>query len=231
MPSGRFYLDADFKEKETCLLEEAEHHHLSHVMKLAAGDTVELINGRGVLASAKIVKIDKRKTFLEILSLEKKDPPTPSLILAAPMMRASKLEWVLEKGCELGADRFLIFKAMHSEKESLSEHQRDRFHSLLIAACKQSGRLYLPSVEILSGLESVFTHQALFLFGDTRDAASKEIKSNDRIVFISGPERGFSEQELQLLDQKALRIKLSLNILRAETAPIAAMSLLGRLRF
>lgn len=230
MPIDRFYLDADLITEETVSLRDAEHHHLSHVMKLSAGEEVELINGRGTLAIGKITEIHKKDTSVYILSLKKKPPTSPRLILAVPLMRPSKLEWIVEKGTELGADLFLMFKAAYSEKEGLSEHQLERLRSLSIAACKQSGRLYLPSIEVLSDLKTIFTHKALFLFGDTRETRSKEIPTSDCTLFISGPERGFSTEELKWLDEKAMGIQLSENVLRAETAPIAAMSILGRLR-
>jgi len=230
MPSHRFYLNTNLSKEEPVFLEDSEHHHLSHVMKLKPQDEIELINGKGMLAIAKIKEINKKKTLLEILSIEKKEASLPRLILAIPLMRASKLEWVIEKGTELGADIFLIFKATYSEKTMLSGHQLSRLHNLSIAACKQSGQLYLPSIEVLSEFQSIFAHEALFLFGDTRNTERKQIPQSNCVGFISGPERGFSEQELKWLDQKATSIQLNKNILRAETAPIAAISILGTLR-
>lgn len=227
MPVERFYLDSEIEKDETVFLEDAEHHHLSHVIKMSAAEELELINGRGILAVAKIIEIHKKKSALKILSIQKSPAPSPKLTLALPLMRPSKLEWVIEKGCELGADQFLLFHAAYSEKEGLSENQRIRLHNLCIAACKQSGRLYMPSIELLPKLEALFKHKALFLFGDTRNIPFKEVPKEDSIVFISGPERGFSEQELKALDKHALGIKLSANVLRAETAPITAMSILG----
>jgi len=231
MPVDRFYLNAPLLKGEIVSLEDSEHHHLSHVMKLHVGEEVELINGQGILSSAKITEIQKKKSLLLILSSEKKAPPVPRLILAIPLMRLSKLEWVIEKGTELGADLFLLFQAEYSEKEGLSENQQERLHNLCIAACKQSGRLYIPSLELVPHLESIFKHKALFLFGDTRQNESKEIPKSDCLAFITGPERGFSKQEVQLLNKEAVSFKLNTNILRAETAPLAAISLLSRLRF
>jgi 16S rRNA (uracil1498-N3)-methyltransferase len=230
MPVERFYLDSEISKDETLFLEDSEHHHLSHVIKMELGEEVELINGQGVLAVAQITEIHKKKSALKILSIQKHSRPSPQLILALPLMRPSKLEWVIEKGCELGADQFLLFQAAYSEKEGLSENQRIRLHNLCIAACKQSGRLYIPSIELLTQLEALFKRKALFLFGDTRKGTFNEIPKADSIVFISGPERGFSEQELRVLDKHASGIKLSANVLRAETAPIAAMSILGMRR-
>ena len=226
MPINRFYINAPLIEGETISLEETEHHHLSHVMKLSENEEIELINGQGVLSIGKIVQIKKRNTSILMISSKKTSAPTPSISLAIPLMRPSKLEWIIEKGVELGADAFFFFKADHSEKENLSEHQLERLRSISIAACKQSGRLYLPSFEVLCNLETLFEHDAIYLFGDTRTSSCHKIPVGKSLIFMSGPEKGFSPQELQLLSQKGISFSLSPNILRAETAPIAAISIL-----
>jgi 16S rRNA (uracil1498-N3)-methyltransferase len=229
MPAERFYLNADFVKGASVCLTGTEHHHLSHVMRLRPGEEVELVNGRGGLSVARIADADKQLTTLDILSLSKTPPSPVALIAAVPLMRPSKLEWVLEKGTELGADAFCLYRADHSEKDTLSEHQIDRLRNVTISAMKQSGRLYLPPLEVLPHLESIFEREGQFLFGDIRPNALPLVGALDpTIIFITGPEQGFSEGELHLLDQKARGVRINPNILRAETAPIAAMSILKR---
>ena len=99
---------------------------------------------------------------------------------------------------------------------------------MTISALKQSGRLYLPAIEILPRLEALFSHRARYLFGDTRPAPPlSPTKSEEPILFITGPEKGFSKREQSLLDQKAAGVRINPNILRAETAPLAALSILS----
>jgi RsmE family RNA methyltransferase len=100
------------------------------------------------------------------------------------------------------------------------------FH-IAVASMKQSGRLYLPGFEVIEHLPAVFQHEALFLFGDIRNGNHNEFKHHPRICFISGPERGFSAEEEIFLQKNGIGVRLSPNILRAETAPIAAMSIMN----
>lgn len=219
MPADRFYIDADLVG--TLSLEGAEHHHLAHVMKIRVGEKVEVVNGRGGLATAKVLSVSKHDADLQILSATQSPLPTPRLILAVPLMRPAKLELVIEKCTELGADGFWFYPAHYSEKNDLSDHQQDRLNLIAISAMKQCGRLDLPSLKLLASFEEIFSTPATYLFGDTR--ATKMAKRPDgKIIFITGPERGFSEKELEILDQKATGVRLHGNILRAETAPIAA---------
>ncbi len=230
MPADRFYLDADFKTGSTAMLEGTEFHHLAHVMRLRVGDAIELVNGHGWIANGKVAEIGKKQAAVSIHSAAHAAEPCPYFLLAIPTMRASKLEWVVEKGTELGASAFLFYGAVHSEKDDLSAHQLERLRHLAISALKQSGRLYVPSFEIVPDLSALFVREARFLFGDPRandrlDLGS--LKEASQIVFITGPEQGFALEELALLDKQAQGVRLSANILRAETAPIAAASLLG----
>ncbi len=211
------------------LLAGPEYHHLAHVMRLNLNEDVELVNGLGSLALGRITGLSNKGAQIELLGVEEKDEPMPRILLAVPLMRSSKLEWVVEKGTELGAAGFLFYAAKYSEKGDFSERQLERFHLLTIAALKQSGRLYLPWIEVLPDMESLFVKEAIFLFGDLSARAlihPMSLKS-EQIVFISGPEKGFSEEEFTLLEKKSKGVRLNPYILRAETAPIAAASILG----
>lgn len=219
MPAERFYIDANLNG--TLSLEGPEHHHLAHVMKVRVGEIVEVVNGRGSLGQAKVLSISKRDADLEILSALQTPLSPPRLTLALPLMRPSKLELVIEKGTELGTDAFWIYPAHYSEKDELSLHQQERLNFIAISAMKQCGRLDLPPIQFLSRFEEIFITSATYLFGDTRPG--KPLKqAKGQLFFITGPERGFSERELEVLDQKAIGVRLHKNILRAETAPIAA---------
>ena len=227
MPANRFFSPGPLQGRVD--LKDAEHHHL-RVMRIAEGEEVELVNGQGQLARAKLVSMDKHKATLQVLSVQSVPRPTHSIALAIPYMRASKLEFIVEKGTELGADAFYLFPSERAEKCDLSPNQLERLHLLIVSALKQSGRLYLPSLEIVSHLEALFQKEALFLFGDL-SATAPPLTSVEaapaQLVFITGPEQGFSEREKALLMQKAQGRRLSPHILRAETAPIVAACLLN----
>ncbi|HEY4254778.1 MAG TPA: RsmE family RNA methyltransferase [Chlamydiales bacterium] len=225
MPFDRFYFDG--KLEGTLTLQDPEHHHLERVMRVALGETIELVNGKGDLAKAVVKAFSKKGAQLEVTHLDHEAAPSHLITLAIPLMRPSKLEWVLEKGTELGADAVCLYAADNSEKNDLSVNAVERLRHITIAALKQSGRLYLPSLSIVSALEEVFVHEGIFLFGDVSpEAPWIQPASHEQTTLITGPERGFSENELQRLKAKATGIKLSPHILRAETAPIAGISLL-----
>jgi len=225
MPADRFYTDSELVSNLN--LTGTEFHHLAHVMKIREGEEIELVNGKGSLAKAKVISISKHAASLHILSLETSPIGTPYILLAIPLMRPAKLEYIIEKGTELGADGFYLYPAQHSEKNTLSPNQLERLEHIAISAMKQCGRLDLPPIKVLKKLDDVFEMDATFLFGDTKTNQNKEIPEKRPLIFITGPERGFSEKEDQLLEKKGIGVTLHKNILRAETAPIAALCIYG----
>ncbi len=228
----RFYLLEEFFTGSTVLIRGNEHHHLTRVVRAEEGDEMELVNGLGSLAKGKIEKIGKEQTSLHILHTQKTIPPKVQVLLGIPFMRPSKLEWVLEKGTELGVDAFYFYPADKSTQESFSEHQLERMRTITISALKQSKRLYLPHLEILPHLSSLLIKEGEIYFGDIRPSHSKlDWKCLSNVLFITGPESGFSKEELVLLDGKGMGSSISSHVLRSETAPIAAASILCFNRF
>jgi 16S rRNA (uracil1498-N3)-methyltransferase len=227
----RFYTTDKFLAGSTIYLSGNEHHHLSRVMRMREGDEIELVNGTGSLASAKVLKIDKERTSVHIDKVEHSPLPKSQIMLGIPFMRPSKLEWVIEKGTEVGADAFYLYPADHSTQDSLSDHQIERLRNITISALKQSGRLHLPHLEILSHLESLLKKEAEVFFGDVRSSTLLfKQGSNEPSLFVTGPESGFSKEELELLRTKGNGVRINQNILRAETAPIVALSILSFFR-
>ncbi len=230
MPHERFYFDGPLEAQIS--LEGPECHHLLRVCRAQIGDEVELIDGRGSLASARLVSTSKESAKLSILNRISEPRPPCSTILGISLMRMNRFEWLVEKAVELGADALYMFPADGSEKEDLSSNQLQRLRHLTVAAMKQCGRLYLPEMSVYSSLSALIDLQIPLYFGDTDPNAPLLLKTPipNRLLFLTGPEKGFSTSETALLKQNGHPVKLHTDILRAETAPLAALSILAQMR-
>lgn len=229
MPAYRYYMDADFKAGDQLKLEGAEQHHLAHVMRQVAGDRIDLVNGRGVLASAEILSVGRREALLRVEEATYYSPPKHTIILAQAMTRASRLDFILEKGTELGMSELWLFPAERSEKEKLSDSKLERMRHLTIAAMKQCGRLHLPRIVIREHFNLWDPFDGLVCFGDVdcRKNESLNWREQKRILFFVGPESGFTPTEAQSLRKLgAVGIKLHENILRTETAALTGLALI-----
>lgn len=237
MPEYRFYKQGPLKPGPV-EIDEDEAHHLVHVMRLQPNDPLELVNGQGDLAQAKVIKCGKKTAIAEILSVKHEEPPSFSLIIAQAMPRFSRLDVILEKGTELGMTEIWLFPGERSDKEKFTEGQGNRIQKILIAAMKQCGTLHLPKLKWLPPLSEWQRPLPYPLFfGDvTPDAPSlieawHKIRPRMGVIFAVGPEKGFSEHELQILQEgSGLGVSLGKLILRTDTAPLAALSLLSALQ-
>lgn len=238
MPSERFFLEHSFKAQECQELTGAEFHHLAHVMRAHKGDAVELINGKGALAQATVEQLKKDKALLRIIQVDQQPESPCRFILAQAIPKANRLDLILEKGTELGVDCFWLFPGVHSLKKECYPNQIERARVVTISAMKQCGRLYLPSIEMRPPIDqwNPLNDKTAF-FGDLDKQAPLFEKSlrkaspfSSPIVFITGPEGGFSaEEEQSLRDLGAIGVKLHANVLRTETASLMAVSLMTHL--
>lgn len=223
---NRFYLNQDLIPKTDVYLSDEEEKHL-RVLRVREGEAVEIVNGHGVLAKATLLK----RGTLSITQILRNEKRHPLALLAIGMPRRQKVEWIIEKGTELGADSFLLFPCERSEQE-LPSHT-ERLHALAVSAMKQSGRLFLPTFQLLSSLNEAVRASPFRLFGDVRTSAPLLIDEPlpSAPLFFTGPEGGFTKEEITLLENSPAKgVKLHENILRAETAPLAALSVLYQKR-
>lgn len=236
MPHHRYYLDQAFQKNDRVTLIEDEFHHLSHVLRARSGDLVELVNGRGQLAQANLIELRKHEATLHLVQVTEEMCCKTPLILAQALTRMNHLEWIIEKGTELGATAFWLFPGILSEKDQLSPAQSARLSHLAIAAMKQCGRLNLPSIELKPPLLKWPPQTGTLLFGDLREQTpylwelSLPPLLPPPIVLVIGPESGFDDREVEFLHNplKAKGMRLHPNILRAETAALVSLSLIQK---
>ena len=242
MPHSRFYLDAPLEEK-IVYLEGTEFHHLYRVMRKQVGDEIELVNGRHLLALAKITALQKSSGTLTLLKVEKKAPLLLPLVLIQGLPKLPLLELILQKGTELGVSTFYLYPAMRSDKKTFSQTQKTRIEQIVIGAMKQCGRLDLPSIKwglpnLFSTLKQADKNQkrgALPLesfgniyFGDLRENVPplSQIGALPATLII-GPEKGFTPSEVETFETIAQGVSLNPYTLRTETAALAGLAILA----
>lgn len=224
MPQNRYFLPTPLKDGDHLFLRDEEHHYLRQVMRQRVGETIDLINGKGALASGKIVSIEKNETEVALLSVTQSLPPPFSLRLVLGFLKPSHFEYACEKATELGVGSFCFFPAKLSEKREISEQYLKRLQNITLSATKQCGRLFLPSIVVKERLKDCLD-DSLTLFGDLESGLPlKSLELSPNVSLVIGPESGFSEQERALLLQHGAKgVLLHQNTLRAETA--AAMGI------
>lgn len=236
----RFYIKAPLENSQTILIEGEEAHHLRKVLRLKVGDTLAAFDGRGSSYIAQIREILKDQVRAEILDrrlLEGESPLT--LHLVQSLLRAERMDWVVQKAVELGVSRITpLITARSLVKLTLqSIHlKQERWQRIAKEAGKQCSRSCLPEVEPPlcweEWIKGPFAEQGRFFFyeGEKKGKIKilgRKMRGLNTVQVVLGPEGGWEPQEAEALkSQGFLALSLGPRILRAETATVAALSLL-----
>jgi 16S rRNA (uracil1498-N3)-methyltransferase len=204
-----------------------EAHHLTTVLRAAAGDTVELFDGQGRVASATVTAVRKRDVELLVDFVREEPRAVHALTIATAVPKGERFDWLVEKATELGVTRLVPLTTQRSSVDP-RDSKLDRLRQLVVSAGKQSGRNWLlelapvtPWEEFLRGTA---TGQRVLIAapgGRPWGEVMAETRAADTVVAI-GPEGGWTDSELELARSVGAEIvSLGPHILRIETAVLA----------
>ncbi|MBX3026523.1 16S rRNA (uracil(1498)-N(3))-methyltransferase [bacterium] len=206
--------------------DEARH---ARVRRLAVGEAVALSDERGHSCIGEVQAVRRDQVAVRVTAVNPLDDGESALdlTLAIGLLKADKLDWVIEKATELGVTRIQPFASTHTLAQP-SAARRTRWQQVARSAAKQCGRSRVPAVAAPCPLATVLTGDAtrLLLAEHGATVALAAVEAAPPITLIVGAEGGFSEPELATARASgALLIGLGRRILRAETAAIAAVAL------
>lgn len=230
----RLYVDAGLSPGGFVDLGAEQTGYVVRVMRLAAGDSVLLFNGRDGEHRAVIAEAGRKTCRLEIMEAVRPQATGTEIdYLFAPLKRA-RLDYMVQKATELGVRRLRPILTEHTQVERIN---LERMRANAIEAAEQCGILWVPDVlepvpldQLLRGWQSgrqlVFADEASPLRGAIEGLSSI---TPGALAVLVGPEGGFSPAERQSLLSLDFVTPLSLGprILRADTAAVAALALVN----
>jgi 16S rRNA (uracil1498-N3)-methyltransferase len=235
----RFFIDSCRLQQERPSLEGEEAKHILRVLRLGSGDRIILFDNTGWEYEAQITGRQSGQVFYEVL--EKKWVPRESplrITLAVPLIRPQPLEWIYQKGTELGVHSFCPYYSRYSGRNFSSrewEGKQERWKRIITAAAKQCGRNRLPELMAPGSFGQVLStgDPALRILpyeGEnvyTLKEIADRYPETGRVMACIGPEGGFSPEEVRRAEEKNFfTISLGPRILRAETAVLTLVGLL-----
>jgi 16S rRNA (uracil1498-N3)-methyltransferase len=227
--SVRLFVDAPFAAGAEVAATDAQAHYLLNVMRAGAGKTVALFNGRDGEWHASITVPAKRRVNFTLLQQTRAQSQEPDLWLAfAPVKRA---EFLVEKASELGASALLPVFTRHTDVTRVNVV---RLRANALEAAEQCERLSVPAVHepvSFDAFIAAWPHDRRLYFLDETGAGAPIAAVLRHATpapagFLTGPEGGFAQSELDALRQLPFATALGLGprILRAETAALAAVT-------
>lgn len=233
----RVHVDQPLSAGTELVLPEGAAAHLVRVLRLGVGDACALFNGDGHDYAARIVATGKRELRVAIDSAARVERESPlPLVLLQGVARGEKMDLILQKATELGANAFHPLWSQRSEvklDESRAEKRLAHWRSVVASACEQSGRAEVPEVAaplslaaVLGALPAGGTRLILDPEGEfTFDTL--QVQAQQPVYLAIGPEGGWSPQDREQLRASGFRgLRLGPRILRTETAGLAAIAAL-----
>jgi len=218
----------------TFTLSEDESKHCVRVLRLAEGDTIEVIDGAGMLYTCYITIAHPKRCAIAISNSQHIPNHWRHRIVVgiAPTKHLDRMEWMVEKCVEIGIDRIIPLRCHNSERTVL---KTERLQSIMIAAMKQSLKTTLPQLDELTTLDKLLSESIAGdrfiaycdaeLPRDQRLDFCKCYRPNTDTLVLIGPEGDFSPDEVtEALRRGFTPVTLGDSRLRTETAAIMAVA-------
>jgi 16S rRNA (uracil1498-N3)-methyltransferase len=211
-------------------------HQILHVLRLRTGDLVDVLDNSGRVYRTELdIDTASKNVRGRILdSSPAKGEPIVQIELCVGLSHREKVEWMLQKGTEVGVSVFRPFVSSRTlvQSREMKPKRRDRWESIIREAAEQSGRGKLPRLEAPMLLKALMEDEEpdetlSLLAWEEADLETSDLSevlerfSGSRIRLFVGPEGGFSEEEVQASRTSGCQVvSLGNRILRMETAAI-----------
>lgn len=211
--------------------------HITRSLRMSVGESITLCDSNGVEHICKIERICDDGVFVREMSQEERqNEPSVSVTLFAALTKGDKFENMIQKAVELGVHTIvpvLTERCISRPDEKNAVKKQQRYQKIAFQAAMQSHRNIVPKVESVCSIKqaaeklSGFDTAILFYEGGGKPLSKVLANGEKSIAVFTGPEGGFGENEVSLLTQSgAVCTTLGKRILRAETAPLAALSII-----
>lgn len=237
----RLYLEEIPTLTESFYIDKKYANYLFNVMRLKTGAFIRIFKSDGYEYIAEIVEISKYAICIKVIDNIVVEPvvkPTLKLVYVFAPIKKSKQEYIAQKITELGVDEIMPMVTQHTIIKSFND---TKFYTNVIEATEQSERLFLPKLHKLQDLLTCVTQmkngivlwlnesgQSKPIYQAIMDVKDENLlpKYGNKLYVVVGPEGGFNEIERTMLmnQENIIPVSMGSNILRAETAGIAAIS-------
>lgn len=212
------------------------------MLRKESGARVQIIDSAGT-AFAATLTVDNRSVSAKLDETIDRGPveSTLAITIAQGIPKGQKMDLIVEKCTELGAAAFIPVRSYRVVGERTGEHKIERWQRIAKSAAQQSGRTTIPMVAPIASWTDLLAmfgnYDRIYLPWELADPAELrtwlpgQLENAERVLFIIGPEGGFSTDEVEKARAAgAIPISLGRRILRTETAGVAILAVLAYVR-
>jgi 16S rRNA (uracil1498-N3)-methyltransferase len=209
--------------------------HIAQALRMRVGDALTLFTGSGGEFAATITRLDKNGVVVRVGVFDPIEREAPHAVtLVQSIIAADMMDLVVRKAVELGAAAIVPVVAERSQRspETRMVKRVERWRQIAVAACEQCGRNRVPEIAEILPL-SVWlgrvatTFEGLMLAPNATLSYATAIKGKPPRFIVVGPEGGFTAPERDEAERRGVTlVRFGSRILRAETAALAALSVI-----
>lgn len=232
MRVSRFHLDAPLKPGQL-QLEGDLAHYISRVLRLGPGAPIQVFNGSGQEWPGEVIEVAKRQVVVRLDPAQAGLAESPLHVhLGQAMSRGERMDWVIQKAVELGANEITPLFTERCEVKLQGERADKRqahWQQIAISACEQCGRSVVPTVHPPASMDSWLAELQVDLKLVLHHRTEQNLDSLQRpaaLALLIGPEGGLSDEEINRAQASGFKpARFGPRVLRTETAPVAALTL------
>ena len=206
-------------------LDARQGKHARDVLRLEAGESVELFDDAGQVATGQLV-YEGNRAAVHIDRVNEADSTSlVTITVAAAVPKGERADWMVEKLSELGVARFIPLAAERSVVVPDGTHKLERWQRIATESAKQSHRRGVMRIDPVTKLDEVISPKAICFSTEVDAPPIRELvgKFEETITLLIGPEGGWTTAEIeQMKSTGVLFARLTQSILRTETAAVAA---------
>ena len=224
--------------KEHIKLESEDEHHLLHVMRMKKDDEIEIV-ANDKLFLCRIENVNPLNIYI-VHEINSDVELNEDVTLLFALTKGDRTDLVVQKATELGVKKIALIQ---SERTVVRYEEKDiakkcaRYQKIMKEASEQSHRLVVPTLLGIYNLKKLpkevysdLNYVAYEKDANDVEGSFKGLTKGKSVTILVGPEGGFSKEEIDMLvNQGFIRTSLGKRILRAETAAIYALSVIGYL--
>jgi 16S rRNA (uracil1498-N3)-methyltransferase len=212
-------------------------NHVSSVLRMQTGEHIFLFNGEDGFFESTITHVAKKQVTVHIRDHRASENESPLRVhIGQGLSRGERMDYAIQKSTEMGVFEITPLFTTRSEVKLDTERSTKRqqhWQQIAISACEQCGRDMIPTINTPSALTDFITHIKADLKLVLHHESSSQLRDLPKptsIALLIGPEGGLTEEEIaQAIQHGFIATKLGPRVLRTETAPVTALSVLNTL--
>ncbi len=231
----RVFLDTKLKSGDIVSLDARAHHHVVNVLRLGSENPLILFNGSGGEYEANLENVSRKTAYARLHTYRETERESSLKIrLMQGISRTDHMDQTLQKAVELGVHSLLpVFTERSNGRMSTERIARKIQHwrGILISACEQCGRNYLPNLESpvsIQDIAALTVGACGIVLAPGSPTTLSQLRPNPEHDFyiLIGPEGGLTIEEIDMASQKNFTpVRLGARILRTETAGLAVIAI------